>query len=140
MFPLKENEDQSFCCIWCIPYRIGMQIICFMNIALSGFFLFLQVPQLTELTSGNGFMSNEKPSFNLIVLMSVMQIGCIALSLVWFKNPDVLKNRQLLILVQVLYVICNLLLALFIDKGGLGAVVFDSLFLIPAVKYANFLK
>ena len=122
-----------------------MQIICFLNIFLSGIFLFLQVPGFLELESANGFLSSEAPSAALIYGMAAVQVACIVLSLVWWAKTilftsDSYWTRQLLHVVQWLYVLDNLVLSLMIDTGGLGAVVFDGLLVIPVVMYVNFLN
>ena len=78
--------------------------------------------------------------------MSAAQVACIVLSLVWWVKTILFKSdsywtRQLLVVVQVLFVLDDLVLTLMIDKnGGFGAVLFDGLRLVPAVKYANLLK
>ena len=133
------------CFIWCMSYTVGMSIICFLNIALSCFTLFKQVPDFLNWDSANGFISKNKPSSRLIYGMAAAHVLCIVLSLFWFVktvlvDSDSLWTRQIMIVVQWLYVFANFVLALLMDKGGLGAVVFDGVLVIPCVIYANFLK
>ena len=144
----KTEEFRSSCIDGFLknPYFIGMQMVCFFNIFLSGIFLFVQAPAFLELESANGFVNKNKPSSGLINGMSAAQVACIVLSLVWWVKTILFKSdsywtRQLLVVVQVLFVLDDLVLTLMIDKnGGFGAVLFDGLRLVPAVKYANFLK
>ena len=104
------------CFIWCMSYTVGMSIICFLNIALSCFTLFKQVPDFLNWDSANGFMSKNKPSSRLIYGMAAAHVLCIVLSLFWFVktilfDSDSLWTRQIMIVVQWLYVFANFVLA-----------------------------
>ena len=144
-FPSVDDvaEEEAYCCYFCIPMKSGMKFLQAFNVVLSIFFLSYQIPYLFLDPSfkQNGFIPQEgPPSTLLLCILGGSQVFTILLILSWFANMDYRSKRQNLVAAQVVYVLSNLLLTVYMDRSGLGAAIYDAFFIYPCMKYASFAK
>ena len=85
-------------------------------------------------------VKDNYPGKGFIWVAAIFQLLCILLIVRWgFKQEDYAARRGLVI-VQLLYVIINLLTGAVIDKGGYGAAVYDAFFIYPCIKYMKYAR